>query len=590
MRRTIKRTSIIFSLATCFTASGAVAADTKLPFGIEKVEFSKHVKPILEAACINCHNDEKQKGDVALHTLADAQAGDGEGLGSVLVPGDVKKSGLIQSCLLPEDDDYFMPPKGGPLAEEQISILSAWVEDGAKWDDEVELESVPRMDFAKHIQPILETNCVSCHGAEKDKGGLQLHTRKLAFSSGDGGASIIPFDAEGSTSFTLCTLPEDDDDLMPPAKSGGPLKEMEITQLRLWISQGAIWPDGVELEAKAKETDSSGSPDNMELTAQIHAAIVAKAEAEKISADKMAEYQSEVPETAVPFSMMPIPGGEFVMGSPDSEVDRGDDEGPQVKVTLKPFWMGKMEVTWNEYEPYMITKVGRNKDGSRTVIPENAKTYELTSQPTTPYTEMSFGMGTGDFPAICMTQHAANKYCQWLSAQTGHFYRLPTEAEWEYACRAGTTTAYHFGDDASMLGDYAWYFENSEYTYHKGGEKKPNQWGLYDMHGNVCEWVLDQYLPEGYAKHDGATNPWAKATTLYPRVARGGSWDDDPEDLRSAVRRFSSEGWKQKDPQLPRSIWYHTEALWLGFRLVRPLEIPTVEEMHAAWNLGRADG
>jgi len=587
----MKRRPFVLPAALIATFSlGASLRAESLPFGITKVDFSKHVQPILEAACINCHGEEKQKGDVALHTLAATTSSEGEAYGPPLVPGDVEKSGLFQTLILHEDDDYFMPPKGGGLAKEQIAILGAWVKDGGKWAEGVVLESQPRMNFEEHIQPILEENCVSCHGEKKDKGGLQLHTKELAFSSGDGGASLIPFDPEASTSFTLCTLPEDDDDLMPPAKSGGPLKEEQITQLRLWISQGAIWPDGIELEAKAKETDASGSPDTIELTKSIHALITAKAAEEKLAADKMDGYTGTVPETGVEFQMAAIPGGDFLMGSPDTEADRDDKEGPQAKVTLKPFWMGTHEVTWNEYEPFMITKVGRNKDGSRTNLPDNPTLPELCSQPTTPYVEMSFGMGTDGFPAISMTQHAANKYCQWLSAQTGHFYRLPTEAEWEYACRAGTTTAYHFGDDIAQLDDYAWHYENSEYAYKKVGQKKPNPWGLYDMHGNVCEWVLDEVVPYAFANaRDGVTNPWQKAQSLYPRGARGGSWDDDPEDLRSAARRGSNEGWKQQDPQLPRSIWYHTDALWLGFRVVRPLEIPSVEEMHEAWNTAKQE-
>ncbi len=201
---------------------------------------------------------------------------------------------------------------------------------------------------------------------------------------------------------------------------------------------------------------------------------------------------------------------------------------------------------------------------------------------------MTFGMGKDGFPAICMTQLAAKTYCKWLSAKTGRYYRLPTEAEWEYACRAGTKTAYSFGDDPAQLGDYAWYFDNSDDKYHKVGLKKPNPWGLYDMHGNVAEWMLDQYIPDYYKSLAGKVSrePWAVPRRLYPQSVRGGSWDDDPGKLRSAARRGSHKDWKQQDPQLPQSIWYFTDALFLGFRVVRPLVEPSEAEKAKLWDAG----
>src|SRR5690606_5889569 len=193
-----------------------------------------------------------------------------------------------------------------------------------------------------------------------------------------------------------------------------------------------------------------------------------------------------------------------------------------------------------------------------------------------------FGMGHDGYPAISMTQLAAKFYCHWLTQKTGHYYRLPTEAEWEYACRAGTTTAYSFGDDPEDLDDYGWYYDNADEAYQKVGLKKPNPWGLHDMHGNVAEWCLDQYVPDYYGQLAGdqpAVNPLAVPTTLYPRVVRGGSWFDDPEMLRSAAREKSDPSWKVRDPQLPKSMWYHTDADFVGFRLVRPLERPSNEQM-----------
>ena len=149
---------------------------------------------------------------------------------------------------------------------------------------------------------------------------------------------------------------------------------------------------------------------------------------------------------------------------------------------------------------------------------------------------------------------------------TGHTYRLPTEAEWEYACRAGSTTTYHFGDDPEKLDDYAWHDGNSEEEYHKVGEKKPNAFGLYDMHGNVAEWTQDQHAPYKGSKQ---TDPLVVPTTLYPRVVRGGGWSDEAPTLRSAARTASHEDWKDQDPQIPKSIWYHTDADFVGIRVVR---------------------
>jgi len=576
-------TSALFALAAMPGLSLAAAA---------KVDFNTQVKPILEAACTHCHGAEKDKGDFRLHTKEDMIKGNENGPG--LTAGDLKKSAIYSTLILPHDDDMVMPPaKEGMLAANQIEAIKGWIEQGAEWPAGVTLEVKPRIDFVKHIQPILEQNCVSCHNPEKDKGDFILSSKKEAFETGENAPNIVAFDLAKSALYHLTTLAEDEDDLMPPKKSGGPLKKEEIAMLKGWIEQGAVWPDEVKLKAKEKGAAPTNNPDTLELVKKIHAKIVATAQ-EKTEAD-MKDYDAKVPKTGAPYSMVAIKSGEFMMGSPDSEADRTDDEGPQVKVKIQPFWIGKYEITWDEYEPFQLTAEGRNKDGSRKVWSPNDKPEDLISQPTPPYQPMDFGMGRNGFPAICMTQHAANKYCQWLSAQTGHFYRLPTEAEWEYAARAGTTTAYFFGDDPKDLGEYAWYFENApNFQYSLVGKKKPNPWGLYDILGNVCEWTLDQYQEDRYktwaenAANGVMGNQWVKSTTPYPHTARGGTYDDDAEYLRVASRRPSEPGWKQQDPQLPKSIWYLTDATWLGFRIVRTLEIPTVEEMYSAWNNGVA--
>ena len=296
-------------------------------------------------------------------------------------------------------------------------------------------------------------------------------------------------------------------------------------------------------------------------------------------------YTTVVPGTDIEFTMLPIPEGEFLMGSPDNEQFRAEDEGPQIKVKVDPFWMASTETTWDMFEIFVFQeqekRLAMEQGGLETA---NIPSVDAVSRPTPPYLDMSFGMGKYGYPAICMTQYSAQLFCKWLSAKTGHFYRLPTEAEWEYACRAGTTTAYYFGDDPSMLDEYGWHYANTNAGYEKVGTKKPNPWGLYDMHGNVSEWTLDQYDPEFYSSlSDGVANPYHKPETLYPRTARGGSYNDDPEMLRSAARIPSNPRWKMQDPQIPKSRWWHTDARFVGFRIIRPLNPPSDEEIEAFW-------
>ena len=544
------------------------------------VEFEREIQPILESACIQCHNEERDEGGLRLDTLEAALTGGDSG--PALVPGKPEESPLYTYCVLPIDDDLIMPPDEPVLSPWQTQRLKAWISEGSVWPEAKTLGVRPRIDFARHIQPILEVNCVSCHSGDDPEASYDISNQELAFSGGDQGEAIIPFQADDSLSFTMTTLDKDDDELMPPSDKGGPMKADEIERLREWINQGAIWPEIPDLKVRARVITQRDSPDNMELVKQLHALIVKTAADQK----EMADYTGEIPKTGVEYQMIAIPGGNFLMGSPDTENDRSELEGPQVEVEIAPFWMGKCEVTWDEYEPFMITQVDRFKWGARMDFdPTVHDVVDAVSQPTAPYTEMSFGMGQKGYPAISMTQHAANKYCQWLSAQTGHFYRLATEAEWEYACRAGTTTAYSFGDDAGRIGEFAWYYENANEKYQKVGKKKPNPWGLHDMHGNVLEWTADQFVPDYFQRiTETPSAPYIRPEERYPRSVRGGSWYDDAEDLRSAFRRGSDETWKQQDPQLPKSVWYHTNARWLGFRIVRPAEIPSVEEMYFYWN------
>jgi formylglycine-generating enzyme required for sulfatase activity len=282
----------------------------------------------------------------------------------------------------------------------------------------------------------------------------------------------------------------------------------------------------------------------------------------KNTAHKSGPYKVTIPNTTISYEMVPVPAGEFSMGSTAKP-----DEQPVHKVKLDAFWMQAHEVTWDEYRLFMFASQGGETAAKDEVV-------DAVSRPTKPYVEMSFGMGINGYPAISMTQHAANKYAEWLSARTGEFYRLPTEAEWEYACRAN-------GPPPAKLDDVAWYAANSGGKYQLVAKKKPNDWGLYDMLGNVMEWTLDAYAPY---KPGAQTNPWAPAKAPYPHAVRGGSWNDPAAAVSCTVRVPSDPAWKQQDPQLPKSVWYLTDAQWVGFRLVRPAKLPPAAQMSRYWN------
>ena len=315
----------------------------------------------------------------------------------------------------------------------------------------------------------------------------------------------------------------------------------------------------------------------------------------KTDAGYMVPYQQAIPGTVVTFEMQPIPGGKFLLGSPPGEKGRKADEGPQIEVQIEPFWMAAREVTWDEYKPYMAMYQIFKKLSSAKLLPVTAenKPYVVTAPSSLYDPTFTFKLGSEPKqPAVTMSQFAAKQYTKWLSGITGLYFRLPTEAEWEFACRAGTTTAYSFGDEASQLGEYGWFFDNAGERMHLVGQKKPNPWGLFDMHGNVGEWVIDEYAKEGYERLKGKgtvgwldTVAWPKK--LYPRVVRGGGWEDNAAGCRSAARRKSDDDdWRAEDPNFPQSPWWFTSqpALSVGFRAIRPLKDVPITEKNKFWN------
>lgn len=274
--------------------------------------------------------------------------------------------------------------------------------------------------------------------------------------------------------------------------------------------------------------------------------------------------------------MVKIPGGEFLMGSPDSEADREGDEGPQHRVKVSPFYLCTTETTIELFQAYYEETVTEKKESVsmlRTTeqgAVAKAVDVDAVTGPTPVYGDMTMGYSK-QHPALGMTWHNAMSFCKWLSEKTGKAYRLPTEAEWECACRAGSTLPFGATDDPEALSDYAWFDENADDEIHAVGKKKPNAWGLHDMLGNVNEWVFDFYDAKSYAsaKQQGLAADPKGPKTGKVHVARGGAYESPAEELRCAARNFEEDWWRFGDPQIPKSIWWLPELDIIGFRVAR---------------------
>jgi formylglycine-generating enzyme required for sulfatase activity len=289
-----------------------------------------------------------------------------------------------------------------------------------------------------------------------------------------------------------------------------------------------------------------------------------------------AAYLQPIPGSSFQLKMVPVPAGSFKMGSPETEKNREADEGPQQEVKISAFWMSAFEISRDAFDVYY------NDPG----IPEDSD-VDAISKPSPQYIDFSMGMGKeGGYPVNSMSQYAALMYCRWLHQKTGIFYRLPTEAEWEYACRAGSQTAYFFGDDAADLDKYAWHAGNSDNKFHKAGEKLPNAWGLYDMLGNVLEWTMDHYEAKRLQELGSSADPAPLFNkSRYPKALRGGGFADDASRLRCANRYQSISQWNRRDPQIPKSKWWLTEAKDVGFRIIKPKHQPTASEAKAFYSM-----
>src|SRR5262245_4143927 len=237
--------------------------------------------------------------------------------------------------------------------------------------------------------------------------------------------------------------------------------------------------------------------------------------------DRKPNETISIPGTDLKFEMVYVPGGKAKSGEPPMEVE------------LRPFWMSKTEVTWECFVKYFENRKAVKVDG--------------VTRPSPPYEPPHGTMGTGAHPAVGMRWHGAMGYGEWVSTLTGQRYRLPTEAELEYAARAGSTAA-----GPEKADDVAWFKENAEKKTHLAGMKKPNAFGLCDLMGNVWEYALEYHTPPGYRP-----------------VLRGGAWNTPGAELRFAARQEIRPEWYERDPNRPRSMWWLTDGLFIGFRLVR---------------------
>ncbi|MEZ5978588.1 MAG: SUMF1/EgtB/PvdO family nonheme iron enzyme [Planctomycetota bacterium] len=229
-----------------------------------------------------------------------------------------------------------------------------------------------------------------------------------------------------------------------------------------------------------------------------------------------------IPGTSIEYALVAVPGGTL----------RGE--------RVAPFRIATCEVTWDDYMSMVLETEGPppSKDGTP---------IDGLARPTKPYIATDRGMGMGKRPVISISEKGAESFCVWLSRKTGRTFRLPTELEWEWACRAGSDGRWSCGDDPAGLDAIAWYDPNSDFSTHVVGTKEPNAWGLHDMHGNVAEWCRDG--SGGYA-------------------VRGGSYLDDAEGIEAVARAVREAQWNQSDPQIPKSVWWLADASYPGMRVV----------------------
>lgn len=269
----------------------------------------------------------------------------------------------------------------------------------------------------------------------------------------------------------------------------------------------------------------------------------------QLDAQKLSSYIEKIPNSDIRFEMISVPEGNY--------------HGNKVE----SFWIGKTEVTYDEYQLFF-----EEERDSEPKPP--AEGPDAITRPSPPYIDFTLGMGkVGGYPANSMQQYAALMYCKWLYAKTKIFYRLPTEAEWEYALFIGQKN--NPKQDFSKI---AWFSENSDNKYSKVAQKMPNDLGIYDMLGNVSEWVLDHYTNEKKNKNSHEAVFIEKDA---PAVVKGGNFKSLKNELQIDFRIPADPIWNRRDPQIPKSKWWNADAPFVGFRIVRPKIQPDESEIRA---------
>ncbi|MDD4646085.1 MAG: SUMF1/EgtB/PvdO family nonheme iron enzyme [Bacteroidales bacterium] len=311
--------------------------------------------------------------------------------------------------------------------------------------------------------------------------------------------------------------------------------------------------------------------------------VVGEVFTEPAKVEKFESFVEKIPTTDVSFKMVAIPGGTFTMGSPDDEPYHKSDEGPVKEVTVSQFYMAEVEVSWDEFLAYYAQTARPGKTAVKYDL-DTIKTVDAIIGATPPYGQPDQNWGKGKRPVISASYTSALTYCKWLSIVTGKKYRLPTEAEWEYAARGGKETPYFFEGnpesfvkskflskkkDTTMINRYVVYKENSQAKTQEPSFVLANPYGLKNMLGNVAEFCSDWYAPDTYSRYkEPLVDPKGPAKGTE-HVVRGGSYKSPADQVRVAARESThTQDWLRTDPQSPKSIWWYSDCFFVGFRVV----------------------